>query len=189
MNTTDKDNLRKIFLKKRQDLPQSGVIRKSHDIFQKIMVLDEVKGAKNVSIYIPIKNEVETKQIIDYMLGQKINTYLPKYSKEHEEYILVPFSSWENLEEGPHKILQPRTGKAIDPSLINVAILPGLAFSKKGVRLGYGKGVFDRLFARSKASKIGLAYDFQIVDEIPKEEHDLVMDMVVTESKILRLVS
>ena len=55
------------------------------------------------------------------------------------------------------------------------------------MRLGYGKGVFDKLLSKSKALRIGLAYDFQIVDEIPQEKHDLVMDLVVTEERVIRL--
>ena len=57
-----------------------------------------------------------------------------------------------------------------------------------GVRLGYGKGVFDRLLADSKALRVGLAYDFQIVDELPREKHDLVMDLVVTEKRIIKTI-
>ena len=67
---------------------------------------------------------------------------------------------------------------------MDVSIIPGVAFDKKGVRLGYGKGVFDRLLAKSQAFKIGLAYDFQIVDELPREKHDLVMDIVESEKKV-----
>ena len=64
---------------------------------------------------------------------------------------------------------------------MEVAIIPGLAFGKNDTRLGYGKGVYDQLLANFKGLKIGLAYDFQIVDKLPKERHDLKMDMVLTE--------
>ena len=112
---------------------------------------------------------------------------MPAYLATNNDYLFTRFDGWQNLEEGPKGILQPRIIKSVDSSLIEVAILPGLAFSKSGVRLGYGKGVFDRLLAKSKAIRIGLAYDFQLVDKIEKEKHDLLMDMVVTEKKVYRM--
>ena len=187
MDRFDKSALRESFLKKRKGLTIPEVIKKSQDVALKFFELAEIKGENHFAAYLPINNEVDTKGIIDDLLQKEVSTFVPAYLATNNDYLFTRFDGWQNLEEGPKGILQPRIIKSVDSSLIEVAILPGLAFSKSGVRLGYGKGVFDRLLAKSKAIRIGLAYDFQLVDKIEKEKHDLLMDMVVTEKKVYRM--
>ena len=186
MDNFDKKKLRDIFLSKRLALSRKFITQTSRKITGKILSVGKITDSQLFSIYIPIKNEVETDLIVDALNLRGAKILVPAYSTKIKGYLFCQFKNWQDLEKGPRGILQPKIIKPVDPSLVDVAILPGLAFSKRGVRLGYGKGVFDRLFSNSKAIRIGLAYDFQIVDEIPKEEHDLVMDMVVTEKNVIR---
>jgi len=185
----DKKTLRKFYFDKRQALSLGQIKEKSQIISKTILNFLEIRKKNNISLYISINNEVETKSIIDSLTKKGKNIFIAKCPAGKSNYFLSQFTNWNNLEEGPRKILQPKAAKIINPNLIDVAILPGLAFSKGGIRLGYGKGVFDRLFSKSNAIKIGLAYDFQIVEKLPKEKHDLTMDLVVTESRILRIDS
>jgi len=187
MDRFDKSALRESFLKKRKGLTIPEVIKKSQDVALKFFELAEIKGENHFAAYLPINNEVDTRKIIDELIQKGSNIFVPAFLTTNNDYLFTGFDGWQNLEEGPKGILQPKSFKPIDPSFIEVAILPGLAFSKEGVRLGYGKGVFDKLLSKSKALRIGLAYDFQIVDEIPQEKHDLVMDLVVTEERVIRL--
>src|SRR3990167_6448707 len=187
MDRFDKSALRESFLKKRRGLTIPEVFKMSQDVALKFFELAEIKEKNNFSAYLPINNEVDTKGIIDDLLQKKANIFVPAFSKKYDDYSFAKFTSWQDLEEGPKGILQPQIIEPFDSSLIEVAILPGLAFSKSGVRLGYGKGVFDKLLSKSKALRIGLAYDFQIVDEIPQEKHDLNMNLVVTEEKVYRM--
>lgn len=186
VNNFDKKVLRKILLAKRLKLSKKFISQASQEITRKILSLREVADKRAFSLYLSINNEVDTKDIIDNLLQKEVSIFVPAYSKVLNDYLFGKFTSWHDLEEGPKGILQPRIIESFDSSLTEVAILPGLAFSKGDVRLGYGKGVFDRLLSKSKALKIGLAYDFQIVNKIPKEEHDLVMDLVITEKKVYR---
>ena len=173
-------------MKKRLSLTSLLVSFKSRAIAKHLLAIAQIREKDNFSCYLPINNEVDTKGIIDDLLQKEANIFVPAYLATNNDYLFTRFDGWQNLEEGPKGILQPKSFKPIDPSFIEVAILPGLAFSKEGVRLGYGKGVFDKLLSKSKALRIGLAYDFQIVDEIPQEKHDLVMDLVVTEKRVIR---
>ncbi|KKR61473.1 MAG: hypothetical protein UU00_C0013G0049 [Microgenomates group bacterium GW2011_GWC1_40_35] len=173
MNNFDKKTLRDIFLSKRLALSKKFIAQTSRNITDKILSVGKIADSQLFSIYLPIKNEVETKLIIDSLNLRDAKILVPAYSTKIKDYVFSKFGNWQSLEKGPRGILQP-------------TILPGLAFSKRGVRLGYGKGVFDRLFSNSKAIRIGLAYDFQIVDKIPQEEHDLVMDIIITEKRVLR---
>lgn len=182
----EKAKLREIYLNKRRRLTRRQIEGKSRKITQKVLGLVQAWAKSNISLYLPINNEAETGEIIKKLERLGATIYLPSLQKEKEAYCFVPFNGWSNLEEGPYSILQPKVADPIDPKLLDVVILPGLAFDKKGVRLGYGKGVFDKLLKASGALRVGLAYEFQIVDELPGEQHDLVMDLVVTEKNIYK---
>lgn len=184
-----KVELRQRILKRRQLLTSQQVEILSTKITSRITALNELKDRRLFAIYLAVHNEVETNSIIDHLLKNGKDVYLPTFDQKTKDYKLSKFSTWQNLVKGPYGILQPNDAESISPLSIDVALIPGVAFSKSGVRLGYGKGVYDRLFHNATALKIGLAYLFQITDEIPKEEHDLLMDIVVTEDRILRLTS
>lgn len=178
-----KKQLRQIFQKKRAALTKKEAASLSGKITKRLSKIDEFKNSRIFSIYLPINNEVNTDETIKILIAQDKVVNLPRFFKKANQYYLVQFDNWQKLETGPFGIRQPESTKIVDPAKINLAILPGVAFDKRGVRLGYGKGVFDQLLNNSRAFKIGLAYDFQIVDVLPKEEHDLVMDLVITDSK------
>lgn len=178
-----KSELRKQFLAKRQTLKKSYVEQSSRIIVEKLFAEIKKLAPTNILVYLSIDNEVETLGLVKQLLEDKINVIVPKYLTS--DYQLVKLENLNGLETGPFGISQPKSSDVVDPSLVDVAIIPGVAFDKKGTRLGYGKGVFDKLLSASPALKIGLAYDFQIIDELPKEAHDLVMDMVVTEKRFL----
>lgn len=193
----NKDFLRKKYLNLRKKLTKKFVQEKSSKIIRKLLSLDQLREARGIVAYLPINNEVDTRAIINRLSSRKIKMLLPCYLKDQHRYVFTEFLGWQDLEEGPYGILQPSPsvrlkspkddeGSVIDSSKVEVAIIPGVAFDRRGVRLGYGKGVYDRLLGRSNALKIGLAYDFQVLDELPKEEHDLVMDILITEARILR---
>ena len=183
-----KQKLRKIFIQKRKALSRDEIRDKSRKIAQKLLKLREVKNAKSIAIYLDSNNEVRTKQAIDKFLKLKFDISIPVYFRKKEDYAWSKFSGWTNLEQGPFKIPQPKD-PAESLGKFDIAFVPGLAFSRSGVRLGYGKGIFDKLLLGTEALKIGLAYDFQVVDELPAEKHDLRMDIIITEERVLRVMS
>ena len=79
--------------------------------------------------------------------------------------------------------------REFNPDKLDLVIVPGIAFDKKGHRIGYGYGYYDRFLKtiKKKAVKIGLAFDFQLIESIPEEEHDVPMNIVVTDKEILRI--
>lgn len=191
-----KRELRKQYLVLRKKLSKDAARVKSSLICAKLVKLKQLEEAQSVGAYLPVKGEVDTKEIIEFLKSYRKKVFLPKFANDNWGF--AQFSYWDKLEKGPFGILQPTelvdtpdvsknaalhtSGVKLD---LDVAIFPGVAFDQKGVRLGYGKGVFDKLLAKSKAFKIGLAYDFQIVDKLPKEEHDLAMDLVITEKRVI----
>lgn len=179
----DKRALRKEFLSARKKLTYKDALKKSAQICRKVLKLDELQGGKTMAAYLSFNNEVDTKEIIDSLTCEGKRVVVPQFRQGDWRFAL--FSSWDNLEEGTFGILQPKSASVVDSSAVDVVLIPGIAFDEMGIRLGYGKGVFDKLLANSRAYKIGLAYDFQIVDKLPREKHDLIMDLVVTEKRVI----
>lgn len=181
-----KDQLRSKYLKLRKELSRDFAEKRSRLIAQKVLSLEEMASAKVVSAYLAINNEVEARLIIDQLLKSGVKILVPKYLTDNDQYAFVAFGSWKELMKGPFGIDEPTEATPADPATIEVAIIPGLVFDRSGWRLGYGKGVFDRLLAGPKAVKIALAFELQIVDQIPYDKNDLRMDLIVTEKEIYR---
>ena len=180
-----KKTLRQEILTKRKKLLAQGVTVKSKIIENNLIKFLKKKEFSHFLIYLPVNNEVLTNDIIDYLVESGKKVSLPTFLKQDDVWIISEFKNFNDLEPGPFNIYQPKNPRLVDLELIQAAILPGVAFDKKGVRLGYGKGVYDKLLAGFGGLKIGLAYDFQIVDAISAESHDLIVDMVVGENSII----
>ena len=93
------------------------------------------------------------------------------------------------LQYGSFHIEEPTGDDIEDIDNIELIIVPGIAYDNRGNRVGRGKGYYDRLLSRTKATKIGIGYDFQLVDEIDSEPHDITMDIVITDSRIINIKS
>lgn len=182
-----KDKIRKKILLKRQALTTDQVTKLSSIIISKILRLKKIKDFQNYLIYLPTKNEVDTKLLIHFLIQNRKNIYVPALVEN--DWTISQFKSLDGLVKNKYKTLQPKKISAVSSNKIDVAIVPGVAFDKKGVRLGYGKGVYDNLLKKFKGLKIGLAYEFQIVERLPAESHDLKTDLIVTEKQVVNLAS
>ena len=175
----EKDKIRKKILLKRKNLSKNTVAKLSGIISRKVLSIIKIKSAKTYLVYLPINNEVDTKFIINFLIQNQKKIFVPAYVEK--SWVICGLKNLDELKRNHFRTLQPKKIIKADISTIDVAIVPGVAFDKNGVRLGYGKGVYDRLLSNFDGLKIGLAYDFQIVDKLSKEEHDLKLDMVVTD--------
>ncbi len=181
-----KDLIRKKFLKLRLGLSINQIAISSAMITLKLQNMNIFQNAKNFLIYMPINNEVETKYILNMLLESNKKVFLPVFGKN--AWCISKYRLGDDLISGPFNIKQP---KKIQRALIgdcDVAIVPGLAFSNIGFRIGYGKGVYDRLLTDSKCIKIGLCYDFGIVNNFEYESNDVPMDFIISEKRIIKLI-
>ncbi len=126
-----------------------------------------------IAVYLASKDEIDLADFISAALSFGCKLVAPRWNGA--EYELVRLENLETLVKGPHGILEPPAGPVVRPRDVRAWLVPGLAFTKKGGRLGYGGGWYDRLLASAskRAVKIGVAYAFQIVDELPTEPHDI----------------
>ncbi len=179
-----KNKLRKKLLEKRNALSAYEVLEKSNEIISKLTSLEEFKKTEKLLCYISFGNEVYTHGLIKAYAGIK-KIAVPVV--DGDNLLLSYIKDWKELSTGTYGILEPKEIRIAKPKEIEIAIVPGIVFDERGYRIGYGKGYFDRLLSKTNAKKIGLAYDFQVLKEIPSEQHDVKMDMIITERRILKL--
>ncbi len=177
-----KKQIREALLQKRE--LHTATEEDTNKVVEKLLSLPQIKKAKSILLYYPHKNEINTLPLINIFLKQGKTVLLPKV--QNQDIIPVIFKDFSQLKEGYAGIKEPE-GESLPPEEIDVVIVPGVAFDKKGHRLGYGKGYYDRFLSKTNASKIGLAYDFQIVDNLPAEEHDIPLDFIITPTQIIQI--
>ncbi len=181
-----KQKLREAILEKRNSLTKEEIKKKSNIIRGKLFSLPKFKKAETVLFYVSKDNEVYTHDMIRDLLGKK-KIIVPVTDLKNKDLILSELNDFSDLEPGYYGVLEPKKIKKVSPSGIDIVIVPGIAFDRKGNRIGYGVGYYDIFLKKTKALKIGLAYDFQIVDEIKTEDFDVSVDVVVTDKEIIRV--
>ena len=140
--------------------------------------------ADRILMYHSLPDELSTHRFLEKWNKQK-TFYLPRVNGVNLE--ILPYDQ-SRLEFGAFHIEEPTGTDTVDVNNIELIIVPAVAYDRIGNRLGRGKGFYDRLLASTKATKIGVAYEFQLVDEIPAESHDVPMDMIITPLATLRIV-
>jgi len=186
VTNSGKTRLRAIYLKKRLLLTPDEIQKKSRQISEKILHSKQIENKKVIACYLSVNNEPDTREIIGHFLKAKKSIVIPAFFEKLRQYKFVKLSSLNSPEIGPYQIPQPSKLLPVDSIKIDLVLLPGLAFSEDGLRLGYGKGVYDRLLANTSALKIGVAYDFQMIDHFENETHDIKVDLIATENRIIK---
>ena len=183
-----KHNLKSEVLEKRKALSKDEIKENSNKIKENLFSLPEFEKAKNILFYVSFNNEVDTHEIIKELLTKK-NIIVPYVEKGNPILQLSELKDFDELEAKTFGILEPKEDKIkkFDIGNVDLVIVPGIVFDKNGHRIGYGYGYYDRFFHKLDANvkKIGLAFDFQVVDKIPEEKHDVPVDFVITEKRVL----
>jgi 5-formyltetrahydrofolate cyclo-ligase len=182
----NKKELRQKVLEKRGKLSLTEVQKKSQQINQQLLLHPAYRSAKTILFYLPIKKEPDTLPLLKNAWQQKKQVLIPVTQAVNKSLILSKLENLEELIEGSYGILEPKPEflRPTAPYSVDLCLLPGLAFDRNGSRLGYGGGYFDRFLPslRPDCPKIALAYDFQILNFIPKTKYDLPVDIIITES-------
>ncbi len=189
MNLLNEKELIRSKLKEKRDKIGAALRKqKSQKITNFLYKIDGFKYSTNIFCYISYLSEVETRSLIEYALARNIDLFVPKIIND-EEIVAIRLSNFSNLELDSLGILTPKSGEILRGP-IDIAVTPGLGFTKKGERIGYGRGYYDRWFLKNEVNiKIGLAFEDQIITKLPLEKTDINMDIVVTEKKIISVKS
>ncbi|MBC8257619.1 MAG: 5-formyltetrahydrofolate cyclo-ligase [SAR324 cluster bacterium] len=148
---------------------------------------DLFKNAAIVHIFLAKTAEPETRQIIElgWKYGKQIG--VPCILPDKLELFHSQLNSFDNLSAGSLGVLEPSAETRIElsPKIFELIIVPGLAFDRNGGRIGYGKGYYDKFLANSSAFLLALAFDFQVLDRVPAEPHDISMNGILTETGLI----
>lgn len=173
----DKSSLRKQFIELLNRQGSREREEKSRFIADQLYALPVFQQAKTVLFYASMPGEVDTFVMMTQAMKLRKRIALPIISRDQRKMIPTLTHSLEDLSCGPYNIRQPHADPAqeVDLSAIDAVIVPGLAFDKAKNRLGRGAGYYDRFLASlpEKTSTVGLAFDFQVIDSLPVEEHDV----------------
>ncbi len=180
-----KKELRTQLKRRREQLSAKKINEAGLNVLKLLTSLDEIKQAKSVGITLPMRGEVDLKLFIEWCFTNNKKVYIP-----NTENKLMRFGElsqdYSELFETKLGTLEPHIKNDKIPN-IDVQLIPGVAFDKKGGRLGFGGGFYDRYLENFSGLKISVCYDFQLIDEVPTEKHDIMMDMIVTEKQMLNI--
>lgn len=178
---SEKELIREEIKKKKQQLTDKEKEIEAANVFEKIEALPEFINAHNIMIYWSMPDELPTHNFI-IRWSKKKTMLLPVV--KGEDMLIKPFSTKEELKQGSLGIWEPDTQKEYLNS-IDLVIVPGVAFDRDKSRLGRGKGYYDRYFINKRIVKIGVCFDFQLLESIPIDSFDIKMDKVVTNSILI----
>lgn len=156
----------------------------STEVLHRLEKTGQFRKADCIAIYHSIPGEVETASFIEKWADKK--TFLLPVV-EGNNIILYPYLGNHTLCTGNFGIREPdRTACSPWDKTVDLLVVPGVAFDRQGNRLGRGKGYYDRLLTTLTATKIGICFDFQLHNQIPAEPFDITMDLIISESEILK---
>lgn len=158
-------------------LPVASRKSAAEEVFDRLEKTAAFLLADRIMMYHSLPDELYTHDFLKKWSGKK-RFYLPRINGVDLE--VLPYEE-SRLELGTFHIEEPTGNEITDPSEIELVVVPAVAYDRKGKRLGRGKGFYDRFLQHTKATKVGVGYEFQLVDELPAEPHDIPMDMVITQ--------
>lgn len=178
--------LRDGVLARRDALAGEERAAKSRALLARLIALPQITAARVVLGFVTFRSEVDTLPILVWCLSHGIAVTVPRITGPHHMEACPVTDLASDLVDGHFGIAEPREGLApIGPSLIDVVLVPGAAFDRHGGRMGYGGGYYDTYLDRLRddALRVGVAFDLQLVDDVPRQRHDRCVDLVVTEAR------
>lgn len=174
-------------LAKRRELSPTQVEELGLLVQRTFLSSTEFAGAKTLALYAPIHNEVGTEELMCQALSAGKVVLYPAVAAG--TLVFRQISKPADLHTGAFGIHEPRSSCTIyAPHDIDIIVIPGVAFDRKGRRIGYGKGFYDKALHTLEGTGrfVGFCYDFQLLDEIAGEPHDVSMDLIVSETRVIR---
>lgn len=184
-----KSAIRKEMISKRRAMTQDEMMEKSSVIQTRVLGLSAYKESEVIGLYASFNNEVSTSVFFDRAVKDGKKVLFPRIKAEEKELEFVAVRRLEELELGAYGILSPPHGEGHADSIRDrwFLVIPGVAYDLKGGRLGYGGGFYDRYLHKLERKPFiaALAYEFQILDDIPMRPHDVRVDAIITEQRVI----
>ena len=185
MPQTEKEKIRKEILFKTRTFDETYLRVAQSAFFQKLVEMNEFQSARSIFIYLSINKEPDTRSIVSYALAQNKLVYVPKCTGKGT-MVAVRVDAGTvyrmNSMQIPEPVAGSETGTA---SEMDLCVIPCVAASPDGRRLGHGGGYYDRFLAGSDTFKLCLCYEPNLSACIPTEKHDVLMDTILTEKRLI----
>jgi len=188
----DKKTLRAKLIDRRAGLSPEQVLEGSQGVIELIRGLAEWKNSCEVLIYWPIKGEVDVRPLVTELWQRGCKVLMPRCRPDAFGEMDIACASCEDeLTPGPFSIMEPDAEKCppVDTCCPDMALIPGVCFDRRGYRLGFGGGYYDRLLGGDDMKDtftIGLGYNFQLVEQLPIQPWDMAVDVICTEEELWR---
>jgi 5-formyltetrahydrofolate cyclo-ligase len=179
-----KKEIRKNVLAARDGLLPAQRTAKSREIEERLFSLSEFKSARMVLFFASFRSEVDTGPMIRRALTFGKRVVLPKV--QGRELALYEIADWDkDVAPGAWGIPEPREKRPVSLDEIDLVLVPGVAFDGQGNRLGYGAGFYDKLLNAFTKTTVALAFEEQIISQVPAEPHDIPIKKIVTEKRVI----
>jgi len=170
-------------------VPEEEARRAAERLAARVLALPEIEEANGVLTCLSFGGEIDTWRLAAMLVGAGKEVWVPRADAARQSLVLHGYPC--ELEELANGLRQPLPeAPALDEeevdARVDVALVLGLGFDRGGYRLGRGKGYFDRFLARRTFPTVGLAFDFQLVDRLPRSRHDVPMRAIATDQQLLR---
>lgn len=183
-----KQELRKQVLSRRAALSESERRERSARAARHLAQLESLQACRAIMVFYPFRDEIDTRPLLESLLKRGKEVWLPYTDFAQKRIIPYVYTGENCLKLGTYGIQEPDIAqcKPADVTKLDAVILPGSVFDRKGGRMGYGAGYYDRFLASLPKLPllIGLAFDVQIVEEVPTEPHDVFVPFIATESGV-----
>ena len=172
------------------ELPGETVQEKTTEIEDRLFEFANFMESKIALLYISVDSEVDSERILKRSFDHSKIVVLPIVDTEASDFNLYKVDDiTKDLKTGPGGVLQPDPERCriVPLECIDIAIIPGIAFDEKGGRIGPGNGYYDRLIPKLPITtrKVALAFDAQVIAQVPTESHDKHVDIIITEKRII----
>ena len=172
----DKNALRRLVRQLKAQLSDEQKQVCANYVFEQLEQKSYFIDAQNIIVYWSLDDELPTRQFIEEWYQRK-NIYLPVV--QGDDLVFRQYSGAEAMRQGAFGILEPCGDALSDLSIIDLGIVPGIAFDLQNNRMGRGRGFYDRFLPRLHATKVGVAFECQLFPKIPANQHDVLMNEVI----------
>lgn len=181
----EKDKIRKEILEKRNNLSTEEVEKKSDLIIENLGKF--IKNAENIMIFMDMKNEVRITKLMK--LYPEKSFFIPKITDSKNREMKINRYNENELVLHKFGYYESSSSDFYNENILDIVIVPAVVFDLEKNRIGFGGGYYDTFLKKIRGGNkkvlfIGICYDFQIIEKVPTEEHDVVLDFVVSESRI-----
>lgn len=183
----EKSTIRKIYIDTLKKMTQEDYIEKSNLINEQLFELKEFKHASMIAITMSRLTEVETRSIIEWCWSIGKSVAVPKTNSKEKTMEFRKITSFNQMEIVYLDIEEPVLSltERVHPTEIELIIVPGVVFSHTGYRIGYGGGYYDRFLQDYSGVTVSLAFEVQVLERVPKERHDLGVQKIITEERVI----